>query len=103
MNNLKAILMQMTNRLVAEKGWAEATPRSTEVAPSVAHKPSTQPLLDFANFINDNPEAAALLLEFGLEWPVAQNKSVDDDDVFANETLTPRACSLDDEECTSCQ
>ncbi len=103
MNNLKAILMQITNRLVAEKGWTEATPRNADVSPAIAAKPSTQPLLDFSQFMNDNPEVAALLLEFGLEWPVAQNKSVDDDDIFANETLTPRSCSLDDEECTSCQ
>lgn len=102
MKNLKAILMELGNRLVTEQKWLPAAAVNPDVKEAIAREKSTQPIVDFTQFLNDNPEAVSLLAQLGLEWPVVK-PSTDDDDIFAGEVLTPRTCSLDDEECTSCQ
>ena len=61
--NLKRVLMELGNKLVTEHhfnpGW------SSEV-------PSTAPITDFTNWLNENPEVQVVLEEMGIEWSVVQ-------------------------------
>ncbi len=99
MKNLKAVLMELGNILVSERGWLPATTQETQ-------EKTTKPILDFTKFLNDNEEAAAVLASLGLEWPSVNkpgpSSTVQDDD-FKSEVLNPRTCSIGDEGCTSCE
>jgi len=108
--NLKLILLDIHNQLIQNNNWipGEGPPDQIETIPAVAKAPTTQPLIDFVNFLNVNPEVRDLLQKHGIDWDSAsQDKpsvisSIDDDDPFAGETLTP-SCRLDDPDCESCQ
>jgi hypothetical protein len=58
--NLKLVLMTLGNRLVTERRFA-----------------STQPIIDFTNFLNQCPDAREILAEMGLEWPVVEGRPSD--------------------------
>lgn len=61
--DLKRILMELGNRLVADHhynpGWSP-------------EQPSTAPITDFTNWLNENPKAQAILAELGVEWPMVE-------------------------------
>lgn len=63
MTNLKQVLMELGNRLVTEKKFNPA--HSSE-------PPSTQPIDDFARWLNETPDARQILAEMGVEWPVVE-------------------------------
>jgi hypothetical protein len=58
--NLKQVLMELGNRLVMERGFAPDVP---------ADCASTQPIKDFAEYLNNTPDAQEILAEMGVEWP----------------------------------
>ena len=59
--NLKQVLLELGNRLVTEHrfnpGWS-------------ADAPSTAPIVDFTNWLNENPEAQSILREMNVQWPM---------------------------------
>lgn len=99
MKNLKAVLMELGNILVSERGWLPAATQETQ-------EKTTKPILDFTKFLNDNAEATEVLVRLGLEWPLVNkpgpSSTVQDDD-FKDEVLTPRTCDVGFVECKSCQ
>lgn len=108
MKNLKLILLDAHNQLVQNHNWipGEGPPDQTE--PAIAKAPTTQPLIDFVNFLNVNPQVQDLLRRQGVDWISNDEEkpkvisSIDDDDIFAGEVLGP-ACSIDNPDCESCQ
>lgn len=63
--NLKGVLMALGNHLVFDKHF---TPGGCNVEDD---GPTTQPIVDFCEFLNNTPEARAMLQErWGFEWPV---------------------------------
>ncbi len=106
-------LLDLQNRLQSEKNWVPGTSlpeMEGQPAPASMQVPTTQPLIDFARFLNTHPQVAEMLSRYGLEWealevPPVETSSVpaiDLDDPFAGEVLGP-ACSLDNPDCESCQ
>lgn len=109
--NLKLILLDIHNQLIQNNNWipGEGPPDQNEMIPAVTQAPTTQPLIDFVNFLNVNPQVRDLLQKHGVDWdtPNENKPSVisaidEDDDPFAGEILTP-SCRLDDPDCDSCQ
>jgi hypothetical protein len=109
MKNLKLVILDIHNQLIQNHNWipGEGPPDQPEAA--IAKAPTTQPLIDFVNFLNVNPQVRDLLKRHGVEWesvneekPVVISSIDGDDDPFAGEVLTP-SCRLDDPDCESCQ
>ena len=102
--NLKLILLDLHNQLIQNNNWipGEGPPDQIEMIPAVAKAPTTQPVLEFLDFLNGSPEAQACLKNHGLEWSQSEQKVDTEDDPFAGETLGP-VCRLDDPDCESCQ
>ena len=99
--NLKLLLLDVQNQLIQQENWIPGTPQSIHFQ-TVAQPKTTQPLVDLINFLNENPLVQTLLLKHGLEWNSAVS-SVDLDDAFEGEVLTPPSCRLNDPGCDSCQ
>lgn len=111
--NLKMALLDLQNRLQSEKNWVPGKwlpEMEGQPSPAIMQVPTTQPLIDFAHFLNTHPPVAEMLSRYGLEWespevPLVETSSVsaiDLDDPFAGEVLGP-ACRLDNPDCESCQ
>ena len=62
--NLKEILMLLGNGLVTEHQFA---PAGGFADPG---EPSTQPITDFTEWLNNCPEAQRVLEGLGVQWPV---------------------------------
>jgi hypothetical protein len=62
--DLKAVLMNLGNKLVTEHGYN----------PGFYNTYSTKPIVDFTNFLNESPEARVILQELGLEWSMVEKK-----------------------------
>lgn len=60
--DLKEVLMHVGNKLVAGHGFLPAGGRFD------LNYPTTSPLVEAAEFFNDNLEARMILEEFGLKW-----------------------------------
>ena len=73
-------------------------------APAVIQMPRAQVIHDFISAVNQHPEFADILKQYGLEWSSSskEEQSAVTDDDFAGEELTPRVCNLDSGECESC-
>lgn len=63
MKNLKEALMILGNRLVTERGYNPGWAKE---------EPSTKPIVDFTNFLNEDEDAREILAELGFEWPVVK-------------------------------
>lgn len=62
--NLKAILMQLGNCLVTERGYNPAHSREL---------PNTGPIDVFTRFVNDHAPAQEILADMGIVWPTIKN------------------------------
>lgn len=62
--NLKMILMVLGDKLVKEHDF---TPSGC----FAEDEPTTQPITDFVEWLNNTPEAQQLLCDWGIEWPIA--------------------------------
>lgn len=68
--NLKEVLMILGNRLVTERGFV---PNSTEPSNQSF---STKPIVEFTEWLNNQPEARGFLADMGINFPVVkQNPS----------------------------
>lgn len=110
MKNLKLILLDTHNQLVQNHNWIPGEgPAVWQAEPLILKAPTTQPLIDFVNFLNENSQVQDLLKRHGIDWisnDVEKPKvisAIDMDDPFADEVLTPPSCRLDDPNCESCQ
>ena len=65
MPNLKQILMMLGNRLVLEYGYNPAA-----IHDSDNMQTNTVPIKEFTDFLNNSPEARAILRELGLNWSI---------------------------------
>lgn len=104
MNNLKLALTELDQRLQKELKWQPGN-RNSVSDTSESSVNTTQPIIDFISFLNNNPQAVYLLKDFNIEWGSNnENKNVPDsvDDIFKNEVLGP-ACKIDDPGCISCE
>lgn len=68
--NLKAILMELGNRLVTEHGYHPAGSRGI---------PNTGHIKAFTDWLNHTREARKILSELGVEWPVTQQQEAVED------------------------
>ncbi len=69
--NLKAMLMELGNRLVKEHGFAPAQ-AAFDSQRDARFLRSTQLIAVFVAWLNHVPEAQKILAELGLEWPLGQ-------------------------------
>jgi hypothetical protein len=67
--NLKAILMELGNRLVMDQGWTPAAGKWWDRVPEGEH---TGLVAALTKQINDRPEMRRVLSEMGIEWPVVE-------------------------------
>jgi hypothetical protein len=106
--NLKLILLDTHNQLVQLHDWIPGESVKATMEPAIAKAPSTQPLIDFVNFLNEHPQALELLKRHNIDWDSVNNgvpqgvSIIDQDDPFAGETLGP-ACNLENPDCEACQ
>ena len=63
--NLKAVLMELGNRLVTEKHYLPAGSRGM---------PNTSPIKQFTDWLNRTRDAREILSELGVEWPVIKQQ-----------------------------
>ena len=61
--NLKMLLMVLGNTLVGEHGY---TPSGC----FAEDESTTQPITDFTEWLNNNPQAQEVLHNQGIEWPI---------------------------------
>ena len=61
--NLKRVLMELGNRLVTDHRYNPGF---------LPEPPSTAPIVDFTNWLNQDPKARAILAELGVEWPAVE-------------------------------
>jgi hypothetical protein len=107
--NLKLILLDLHNQLVQQHNWIPGEMDQVRILPAIAKAPTTQPLVDFINFLNENPQVLDLLKSHGIDWDITNKEvplglsNIDQDDPFAGEVLTPPSCRLDNPDCESCQ
>lgn len=108
--NLKLIILDTHNQLVQQHNWIPGEGPPDQAEPAIAKAPTTQPLIDFVNFLNVSPQVRDLLKRHGLDWDSNDNENpnniisaIDLDDPFAGEVLTPPSCRIDDPDCDSCQ
>jgi len=108
--NLKLILLDTHNQLIQQHNWIPGEGPPDQAEPAIAKAPTTQPLIDFVNFLNANPQVQDLLKRHGIDWASNNDENtisvisdIDKDDPFAGEVLTPPSCRLDDPDCESCQ
>jgi hypothetical protein len=64
--NLKKVLMELGNQLVQDHQFTPANIVWDETG-----EPTTTPIQKFTDFLNNCPEAQAILKEMDIEWPVA--------------------------------
>ena len=68
--NLKAVLMELGNRLVTEKGYLPAGYRG---------EPNTGAIKEFTDWLNRTKDAREIMAELGVEWPVVkQHEELED-------------------------
>lgn len=110
--NLKLLLLDTLNQLEQHHNWIPGEALTNQLEPAVAKATTTQPIIDFVNFLNTNLPVRDLLKRHGLDWDnndsVNENpnnviSAIDLDDPFAGEVLTPPTCRIDDPNCESCQ
>lgn len=65
--DLKAVLMQLGNRLVMEHGFE---PSAMGWMQRDARAQTTHPIRQLTQFLNEHPEAREELKTLGLEWPM---------------------------------
>lgn len=63
--NLKLVLMDLGNRLVTKHGFNPASHFSSD-------HPSTKPIKDFTDFLNQCPEAQEELADMGIDYPTVK-------------------------------
>ena len=67
---LKAILMELVNRLVTDKGYLPAGYRGI---------PNTGAIKQFTDWLNRTRDAREILASLGVEWPVTQQQEAVED------------------------
>ncbi len=80
--NLKAMLMDLGNRLLREHGFKPAQAVFDQQR-DAAFLRSTQMIAMFIAWLNRVPDAQKILTEYGLEWPVGQFHGKAKDDYVA--------------------
>ena len=67
--NLKLVLMELGDRLVTDHSYAPGF-----ATRDYRHRPlqTTNPIIEFTEFLNNCPEAQQILAELGIEWPVVK-------------------------------
>ena len=82
--NLKAVLMELGNRLVREHRFKPAQ-AIFDRQRDAAFLRSTQVLAMFVAWLNQVPEAQTILAERGMAWPLGQFRGPAQDDKVAVE------------------
>ena len=74
--NLKLILLNIHNQLIQTNKWipGEGPPDQNEMMPAIVRAPTTQPLIDFVNFLNVHPEVTDLLQKHGIDWETSNHE-----------------------------
>ena len=80
--NLKALLMDLGNRLVRKHGFQPAQ-AILDRKRDVAFLRSTQMIAMFVAWLNHVPEARKMLADYGWEWPLGHRRGRDQDDSVA--------------------
>jgi hypothetical protein len=71
--NLKKLLMDLGNMLVQKHGFDPATVPPPVGFQAEGRKPSTWPIKQFTDWLNECRQAQQVLADVGVEWPTAQN------------------------------
>ena len=71
MMDLKAVLMELGNRLVMKHGFEPGTPGFVEADQRVR---STSHVIALTEFLNRSPEARIELRDLGLEWSMPEGQ-----------------------------